>query len=139
MLQFLFDTDHLTLFQHSHPSVMARLVLLPPVSVGISPISMEEALRGRLAQIARAKSGYLRIQAYAHFVATVQLLFQLPIVAFDFASEGHFQQLRSLGLRVGTQDLKIAAVAKANNLTLLTRNRADFSRIPGLIIANWSV
>jgi tRNA(fMet)-specific endonuclease VapC len=35
--------------------------------------------------------------------------------------------------------LKIAAVALANNIVLLTRNRRDFSRIPGLRIDDWSV
>ena len=139
MLQFLFDTDHLTLFQHSHPSVMARLVLVPSASVGVSPISMEEALRGRLAQVSRASSGLLRIQAYARLVATVQLFLQLPIVPFDQACENEFQYVRSLRLRAGTQDLKIAAVARVNNLTLLTRNRTDFAQVPGLTLADWSI
>ena len=58
----------------------------------------------------------------------------MPRVPFDQASENHFQQLAALKLRVGSQDLKIAAVALANNLTLLTCNRRDFGRIPGLAL-----
>jgi hypothetical protein len=45
----------------------------------------------------------------------------------------------TLRLRVGTQHLKIAAIALANHVTLLTRNRRDFARIPGLGVDDWSV
>ena len=34
MLQFLLDTDHLTLYQHDHPPLMQRLAILPGDSVG---------------------------------------------------------------------------------------------------------
>jgi tRNA(fMet)-specific endonuclease VapC len=44
-----------------------------------------------------------------------------------------------LRLKVGTQDLKIAAIALAYNIVLLTRNRRDFGRIPGLRIDDRSV
>jgi hypothetical protein len=36
MLQFLFDTDHLTLYQSNHPPLMQRFVLHPAASVGVS-------------------------------------------------------------------------------------------------------
>jgi tRNA(fMet)-specific endonuclease VapC len=35
-------------------------------------------------------------------------------------------------------DLKIAAIALANKATLLTRNTADFSKVPALMTENWS-
>jgi tRNA(fMet)-specific endonuclease VapC len=36
-------------------------------------------------------------------------------------------------------DLKIAAIALANDATLLTRNLSDFRKIPGLRIEDWTV
>ena len=35
-------------------------------------------------------------------------------------------------IRIGTQDLKIAAVTLAHDATLLTRNTGDFAEVPGI-------
>ncbi len=107
--------------------------------MGICPISIEETLRGRLALLARGLKGAIHVQAYALLVAALELFFLFPIVPLDPGSESLFQQLRAARLRVGAQDLKIAAIASTNNLTVLTRNRRDFIRILGLVLADWSV
>jgi len=36
-------------------------------------------------------------------------------------------------------DLKIAAIVLARNATLLTRNLADFRKVPGLKVENWTL
>lgn len=139
MLQFLFDTDHLTLLQYQHPLLVQRIAIQPVDSVGICPVNIEEVMRGRLARLGRILTGGLHVEAYAHLVDAVEMFRRFPVVPFDDPSEIQFQQLRSAGLRVGTLDLKIAAVALAHRLTVLTRNRRDFGRIPGLVIEDWSV
>ena len=47
--------------------------------------------------------------------------------------------LRRQGVRISTMDLRIAAIAISRNLVLLTRNVSDFSKVPGLIIEDWTV
>jgi tRNA(fMet)-specific endonuclease VapC len=138
MLQFLFDTDHLTLFDHSDLNVWRQFVQWPSGAVGISAVSVEENLRGRLAAVAKHHGGLLQVVAYGHLVESLQLFQQFPVVAFDVLCEARYQQLRRLRLRVGTQDLRIAAVALMQPLTLLTRNRRDFVQIPGLKPDDWS-
>lgn len=139
MLRFLLDTDHLTLLQHHHPPLLRRLAAWPLNAVGISPVTAEESLRGRLAAVARASDAATRILQYGQLVEAIRLVGQLEIAPYDLSAENHFQQLRAQRLWVGTQDLRIAAVALANNLTLLTRNRRDFGRVPGLVLDDWSV
>jgi len=138
-VRFIFDTDHLTLFEHADPLLVQRYVSISPSDTGVSVVSVEEALRGRLAALARARAGPIRIQAYARLTATIRLIGLLPIVPFDQAAEDQFQHLLSLGLRIGTSDLKVAAVALATGATLLTRNRRDFGRIPGMRLDDWSI
>jgi tRNA(fMet)-specific endonuclease VapC len=139
MLQFLLDTDHLTLLEHGHPPLKHHLLLQPRGSVGFTVVTVAESLRGRLAALGRAPDGAARIARWRYFLDTLQLFQQFPLVPFDQVAENRFQQLLSLRLRIGTQDLMIAAVALANNVVLLTRNRRDFGRIPGLRLDDWSV
>jgi tRNA(fMet)-specific endonuclease VapC len=109
----------------------------PAGSVGISVVTIEESLRGRLAWLARAGDGPTRIHRYALLSETVQLFRQFPIVPYDQPAEDWFQQLHRI--RIGTQDRKIASIALANQLILVTRNRRDFARVPGLTLEDWSV
>jgi tRNA(fMet)-specific endonuclease VapC len=139
MLRFLFDTDHLTHYQHKHSSLMQRIAREPVGTVAICPITIEEALRGRLAPLARVLVGNRHLQAYAHLVATVEMFPLFPWVPFDSASENQYQRLRIARLHVGSLDLKIAAIALTNHLTVLTRNRGDFGRIPGVLLDDWTV
>jgi tRNA(fMet)-specific endonuclease VapC len=62
MLRFLLDSDHVTLLQHHHPPLMTRLASHAIEEVGVSIVTVEEALRGRLAALARARDGKSRIQ-----------------------------------------------------------------------------
>jgi tRNA(fMet)-specific endonuclease VapC len=137
MLRYLLDTDHLTLFQHGHPLVVQRLRLQAVATVGTSVVTIEEALRGRLARLAGARDGKTRIGQYRLLAETLQLFAQFPVASYDQAAEDEFQKLRAV--RIGTRDLKIAATALANRLIVVTRNRRDFARVPGLVIEDWSV
>ncbi len=139
MPQFLLDTDHLTLFDQGQAAVCSRLAAQPHNGVGISQVTVEEYLRGRLAHLAQARDGAARIHRYGLWHTSIRLFLQVPLVPFHQIAEDEFQQLRGLRLRIGTQDLKIAAVALANRLTLVTRNQRDFGKVPGLLLEDWSV
>jgi tRNA(fMet)-specific endonuclease VapC len=139
MLQFLFDTYHLTLFDHGHPPIQQHLAAQLPGAVGLTVVTVAESLRGRLAAIAKAADGPARIARYGLLIDSLRSFQQFPVAAFDQSAEVQFQQLLAMRLRIGSQDLKIAAIALANQHTLCTRNRRDFGRVPGLVLKDWSV
>jgi len=64
---------------------------------------------------------------------------RLPVLPFSEAAILRFDHLRTLRLNVGSMDLRSAAIALENDLTVITRNRRDFGRVPGLKIEDWSV
>ena len=77
---YILDTDHITLLQHNHPAVISRLASLPPEIVAVTVVSAMEQIRGRLAQVHRAKTGpevvnaCARFQEALHFYRTVSVL-----------------------------------------------------------------
>ncbi len=62
-------------------------------------------------------------------------------VVFDDESAAVYGRIRAdlaeLGTLIGPNDLLIAAIAQANNLTLITRNTREFSRVAGLKLEDW--
>jgi len=62
-----------------------------------------------------------------------------PILAYDDLAATEFERLRQARIRIGTKDLRIAAICISNGATLLTRNLKDFGQVPGLRAEDWSV
>lgn len=59
------------------------------------------------------------------------------LALFDEPAVDQFDQLRLAKIRLGTMDLKIAAIALVNQALLLSANRRDFEQVPGLRVENW--
>jgi len=79
-----------------------------------------------------------RTIAYRSFWETVLFFSAAQVLLYDEACERKFNELRAQKIRIGTRDLRIAATALVHDLTLVTRNHKDFSRVPGLRIEDWS-
>jgi len=137
------DTDHLTLLQWEYDSprnrLQTRLDELGADQKGTSIISYEEQIRGWLAHVSQARTMADQIRAYAKLQRHLESFQRIPVVGFDEAAVSIFQRLKKSRLRVGTMDLKIAAITLAHNATLLTRNSADFRLVPGLKFEDWTI
>lgn len=66
---------------------------------------------------------------------------QVVILPFDTRAANYAGPLRhnlqKQGLTIGVYDLQIAGIALANNLTLMTNNIREFTRVPGLQVERW--
>ncbi len=68
---------------------------------------------------------------------------RFPTLSFDDNAAIIFGQIRAdlhrQGNPIGPYDLQIAAIALANNLTLVTHNSREFSRVNGLSLVDWEI
>ena len=136
---FILDTDHLSLFQRRDPHVTARVLATSALELATTVITMEEQVRGRLDRVRRARSDTEVVRAYRSLLATFVYFRTITIMDFDEQAQTIFQRLHAQRIRIGTLDLRIAAIALSREATLVTRNRQDFAGIPALDIEDWSV
>jgi tRNA(fMet)-specific endonuclease VapC len=103
----------------------------------VAIITVEERMRGWLATIAKEKSALRQVAGYRELMRLFEFYQDFEIVPFDEAVARLFDDLRGQRPRLGTRDLKIAATALVYNALLLSANRRDFERVPGLRGENW--
>jgi tRNA(fMet)-specific endonuclease VapC len=67
----------------------------------------------------------------------------LSSLDFDDSAAEHFGEIRafltSRGTPIGPYDMQIAAIARANDLILVTHNTREFLRVPGLKVEDWQM
>jgi tRNA(fMet)-specific endonuclease VapC len=136
------DTDLLSLLQFeksaASETLVSRLARLDPQEITTTIVTYEEQTRGWLAYRARSKGILREIVAYRRLKKHLDDYRSLIVLEFDDRAAGEFQRLQRLGIRIGTMDLRIAAIAIQNRARLLTRNLADFKRAPGLRVEDWT-
>jgi len=73
----------------------------------------------------------------------LQFLDQFESLSFDDEAANAYANIRAdltaKGTIIGPYDLQIAAIAIANNLTLVTHNVSEFSRVAGVRIEDWEL
>ena len=140
---FLFDTDHLSIFQRKQGDDFARLrtriLRQDPSDIFVSVITMHEQLQGWNAYLSKVKSESDRIIGYERLAKTLTDFKRSQLLLYTEAAVNIFSELKRKRIRVGTMDMRIASIAIATQMTLLTRNTVDFERIPNLKFEDWTV
>jgi len=135
----ILDTNHLSELGYNSTSgarLRSRLDQLNADAV-TTVISVEEELGGWLAKVNKCRESDLQIHIYGLLTERVNFLARWTILQIDSESLAQFRTFRKQGIRIGTQDLKIACIALAHDATVLTRNLVDFQQVPGLRVENW--
>lgn len=135
----ILDTDHFSALERNSEAgrrLVARLRASEyEKSLGIPTV--QESLRGWLAEIDRHQDLDAQIIPYAKFQQVVEALGNWVILSWDAECAALSRRFRKGGNRIGTMDLKIACIAIAHDATLLTRNERDFGEVPGLRFEDW--
>ena len=133
------DTDISGFVQNEHPAVMARINALPDDdTVATTIVTFGEDLSGWLPACRRARNGQARAQAYERLMDGLDYYCEMICLPFDVVPATIFDQLRAQKIRIGTNDLAIAAITLSVNGILITRNTVDFQRIPDLLSEDWT-
>jgi len=135
-----FDTDVLTEILLGNAAFVARATLIPMREQGVPVIVIEEIMRGRLNVLRQAEAGRANAtitRAYELFEETFRDFRRLHILSHTTQAEALYQQWRQQGIRMATHDLRIAALCVAHAARLISRNRRDFERVPGLMVEFW--
>ena len=132
---YLLDTDILSNLMRRSPSsaLVARVARVPSEEQFTSSITLGELVYG--AHRLRERTTILMEKIED------ALLPNLPVLAFDTAAARRYGEIRAelerLGTPMGDADMRIAAIALARGLRVVTGNERHFRRVPGLETENW--
>jgi tRNA(fMet)-specific endonuclease VapC len=131
MLKYMLDTNICVyVLKNYPPNLRGRFAHLTN-RLCISAITLGELCYGA-EKSARRSENLEEVDAFAE---------RIEVLAFSADAARHFGQIRAelerTGTRIGSQDLLIGAHARSEGLTLVTNNRREFDRIPGLTVENW--
>ncbi len=130
-LAYLLDTNILSdLVRHPQGAVATRIAKAGENRVCTSIIVAAELRYGA------AKSGSDRLAERVD-----RLLSAVDVLPLEPPADRRYGELRHhltrQGTPIGPNDLLIAAQALATDLTVVTANVGEFSRVPGLKVENW--
>ena len=96
-----------------------------------------------ISAIVASELGYGAVKKRSERLSSLieNILERLDVVAYEAAATAHYADIRDQltrdGNLIGPMDLLIAAHARALNLTFVTDNTGEFSRVHGLKLENW--
>lgn len=135
---WILDTDTLTLFQKQNLLVKQRINQVNIEEIAVTVITVEEQMRGWLDAIRKSSKPERLAWAYLGLRQGVEFFNTIRVIDFDEKAINCYTKLKTQKLRIGSQDLRIAAITIANKAILITRNKRDFEHVPGLQFEDWT-
>jgi tRNA(fMet)-specific endonuclease VapC len=139
---FVFDTDHIGIIQwQSEPEysrLLSRMSQHAEEDFFVTITSFHEEILGWNSYIANAKKIDGVVKAYGRLLRILTDFNASQVLPFDEAAAAHFTKLRKQKIRIGTMDLRIASIALARTMIVLSRNVSDFRLVQGLRVEDWT-
>jgi len=130
---YLLDTNVcIYAVKNKFPSLTSKLLLIPPSDIFISVITVGELEYGA----EKSKWGEHSRRVMQIFLSPYTIL---PFIESDAQMFGQIRAiLETKGTPIGSYDLQIASQALVRNLTVVTHNVKEFSRITKLNVEDWT-
>jgi tRNA(fMet)-specific endonuclease VapC len=132
VLKYLLDTNIIIYTMKDRPQQVKRRFLQHDGRMAISTVTLGELVFGA-EHSQQVERNLADIEAMAA---------RLEVLPFDRKAAYHFGEIRaalySTGRPIGPYDMMIAGQARSSGLILVTNNVKEFSRVPGLLIEDWS-
>src|ERR1700712_1928731 len=115
-----FDTDVLTELFAGNVVYAQRLLAIDADKRGIPTVAAAEIVRGWLAAVRQAEAGKGRqtlARAYEVFEQSLRNMVPVPLLPYTPAAHALVQQWQRAKIRVGTNDLRIAAICIVHGVT----------------------
>jgi tRNA(fMet)-specific endonuclease VapC len=142
MSRYLLDTDTVSFVLGNHPRT-AQHLRVNQNDAAISIITVQEVFNGWAGRLNTAKTIEELVFLYDRLSQTMVFFGNIPILNFDQKAAAEFQALMQnhpqLNKHKLQKDMRIAAIALANDAIVVTRNYRDFSLVPKLTIVDWSI
>jgi tRNA(fMet)-specific endonuclease VapC len=139
---YILDTVSLGMFERRHPATLRRvheMLADGNHQVVTTIVTVEEKMDGWLLECRKAQTGQARLRALEELSGAVDLWLQREWLPFTPDAAVLFDQHIWLKKLIGARDLSIAAIALSVGGTVVTRNYADFSRVPNLKFEDWAI
>lgn len=131
MRQYMLDTDTCIYVIKNYPKTLRERFEQLAALLCISSITLAELLYGAEKSARRARN----LEEIATFIS------RLEVLDFGAKAAEHFGQLRAelerAGTPAGAYDMLIGAHARSEGLIVVTNNRREYDRMPGLRVENW--
>jgi tRNA(fMet)-specific endonuclease VapC len=131
MLQYMLDTSICIQVIKTYPPELLERFNTLAEQLCISVITLGELHYGAEKSARRLKN----LQAIEHFSARLEVLPFSPRAAIHYGQVR--AELERAGTPVGTHDMFIGAHARSEGLIVVTNNRREFDRMPGLRVESW--
>jgi tRNA(fMet)-specific endonuclease VapC len=140
---FVLDTDHIAIIQRQtqpeYAALVRQMAAHPVTEFFFTVVSFHEQALGANKYVSQARTTTDAARGYAMFQRILTDFAAAQVLPFDGAAAQVFDDLRSQRVRIPTMDLRIASIALARGMTVLTRNLRDFRQVPGLTVDDWTI
>jgi tRNA(fMet)-specific endonuclease VapC len=131
---YLLDTNTcIRVLRAPQAEVAARLQTIAANNVALSSVTVFELYQGAYRSAQRERN-LGQVERFVQQFIALPLDTRAATVAGQISAD-----LQARGTPIGPYDLLIAAIALANDLTLVTHNTREFSRVAGLRLEDWEI